>query len=169
MFELYLIRHAVAEERGPEWPDDAKRPLTEDGIARMKKAAKGLKRLDVRFDVVMSSPLTRARQTAEVVAGVFDEKPPLVLTSALSPGARYSDLLADLQKQVRRTRIGLVGHEPDLGRLAARLAGSRRAFEFKKGAVCRPSARAHSAGSCHRRSCAASPEREGSIGGRRHG
>lgn len=137
MFELYLIRHAVAEERGPEWPDDGKRPLTEDGIARMKKAAKGLKRLDVQLDVVMSSPLVRARQTAEVVAGVFDPKPPIVLTTALAPGGRYSDLLSDLHKQVRRTRIALVGHEPDLGRLAARLAGSRRAFEFKKGGVCR--------------------------------
>ncbi len=137
MFELYLIRHGVAAERGPAWPDDAKRPLTEEGIGRMKKAAKGLKRLDVRLDVVVSSPLVRARQTAEVVAGVFDEMPPLVFTAALAPGGRYSDLLADLQTQVRRTRIALVGHEPDLGRLAARLAGSRRAFEFKKGAVCR--------------------------------
>lgn len=137
MFELYLIRHGVAAERGPAWPDDAKRPLTEEGIGRMKKAAKGLKRLDVRLDVVVSSPLVRARQTAEVVAGVFDEMPPLVFTTALAPGGRYSDLLADLQTQVRRTRIALVGHEPDLGRLAARLAGSRRAFEFKKGAVCR--------------------------------
>ena len=137
MFELYLIRHGVAAERGPEWPDDAKRPLTEEGIARMKKAARGLKRLDVRLDVVVSSPLVRARQTAEVVAGVFDEMSPLVLTTSLAPGGRYSDLLADLQKQVRHTRIALVGHEPDLGRLAARLAGSRRAFEFKKGAVCR--------------------------------
>lgn len=137
MFELYLIRHGVAAERGPEWPDDAKRPLTEEGIARMKKAARGLKRLDVRLDVVVSSPLVRARQTAEVVAGVFDEMSPLVLTTSLAPGGRYADLLADLQKQVRHTRIALVGHEPDLGRLAARLAGSRRAFEFKKGAVCR--------------------------------
>ncbi len=143
MFELYLIRHGVAAERGLAWPDDAKRPLTEEGIGRMKKAAKGLKRLDVRLDVVVSSPLVRARQTAEVVAGVFDEMPPLVFTTALAPGGRYSDLLADLQVQVqvqvqvRRTRIALVGHEPDLGRLAARLAGSRRAFEFKKGAVCR--------------------------------
>ena len=137
MFELYLIRHGVAAERGLAWPDDAKRPLTEEGIGRMKKAAKGLKRLDVRLDVVVSSPLVRARQTAEVVAGVFDEMPPLVFTAALAPGGRYSDLLADLQTQVRRTRIALVGHEPDLGRLAARLAGSRRAFEFKKGAVCR--------------------------------
>ena len=137
MFELYLIRHGVAAERGLAWPDDATRPLTEEGIGRMKKAAKGLKRLDVRLDVVVSSPLVRARQTAEVVAGVFDEMPPLVFTTALAPGGRYSDLLADLQTQVRRTRIALVGHEPDLGRLAARLAGSRRAFEFKKGAVCR--------------------------------
>jgi phosphohistidine phosphatase len=60
--ELYLIRHAIAEERGDKWPDDAKRPLTLEGTARMRKAAKGLVRLGVKFDVVLTSPLVRARQ-----------------------------------------------------------------------------------------------------------
>jgi phosphohistidine phosphatase len=137
MFELYLIRHAVAEERGDKWPDDTKRPLTAKGAARMRKAAKGLARLGVKFDVILSSPLVRTRQTAEIVASSFEARPPIVNVDSLAPEGTYADVLADLHRQVRRTRIALVGHEPNIGELAARLAGSRRALEFKKGAVCR--------------------------------
>ena len=137
MFELYLIRHAVAEERGEKWPDDVKRPLTAKGAARMRKAARGLVRLGLKFDVILSSPLVRTRQTAEIVAAGFDARPPIVTADSLAPQGSYADVLADLQRQTRRTRIALVGHEPNIGELAARLAGSRRAFEFKKGAVCR--------------------------------
>ena len=49
-YELYLIRHGVAEERGDAWPDDAKRPLTDEGTDRMRKAARGLARIGVKFD-----------------------------------------------------------------------------------------------------------------------
>jgi phosphohistidine phosphatase len=137
MFELYLIRHGVAEARGDKWPDDTKRPLTAKGAVRMRKAAKGLVRLGVKLDVVLTSPLVRARQTADIVAGSFDVRPPIVNAESLAPEGTYAGVLADLQRQGRRTRIALVGHEPNIGELAARLAGSRRAFEFKKGAVCR--------------------------------
>jgi phosphohistidine phosphatase len=136
-YELYLIRHAVAETRGDAWPDDTKRPLTEDGAARMRKAAKGLARLGVTFDVILTSPLVRTRQTAEIVAAAFDARPPIVAIESLAPGGAFQAVLADLEKQSRRTRIALVGHEPTLGEHAARLAGSRHPFEFKKGAVCR--------------------------------
>ena len=71
--EIYLIRHAIAEERSDAWPDDAKRPLTEDGISRMRKAARGAVRMGVSFDVILASPLVRTRQTAEVVAAAFDD------------------------------------------------------------------------------------------------
>ena len=137
MFELYLIRHAVAEERGDKWPDDTKRPLTAKGASRMRKAAKGLVRLGVKFDVILTSPLVRTRQTADIVAASFEARPPIVNAESLAPNGTYADVLADLQRHARRTRIALVGHEPNVGELAARLAGSRRAFEFKKGAVCR--------------------------------
>jgi len=136
-YELYLIRHGLAEERGDAWPDDEKRPLTEDGMARMRKAARGLSRLGVAFDVVLTSPLVRARQTAEIVAGGLAPRPSLVNIESLSPGASYAALVADLEKHARKPRIALVGHEPDLGELAARLIGSRHAIEFKKGAICR--------------------------------
>ena len=136
-YELYLIRHGVAEERGDAWPDDSKRPLTEDGTSRMRKAARGLSRLGVAFDIVLTSPLVRARQTAEIVAGGLAPRPSLVNIESLAPDAGYAALMADLEKHARKPRIALVGHEPDIGELAARLIGSRRAIEFKKGAICR--------------------------------
>ena len=111
-YELYLIRHGVAEERGEAWPDDAKRPLTEDGMTRMRKSIRGLARVGVSFDVIVTSPLVRAKQTADVVASVFDPRPPLVVSDALAPGGSYQALVSDLEKQARRKRIALVGHEP---------------------------------------------------------
>ncbi|HTL02756.1 MAG TPA: histidine phosphatase family protein, partial [Vicinamibacterales bacterium] len=70
-FELYLIRHGLAAERGDQFPDDTKRPLTSRGIQRMKRAGKALVALDVAFDVILTSPLVRTRQTAEAVASAF--------------------------------------------------------------------------------------------------
>jgi phosphohistidine phosphatase len=136
-YELYLIRHGLAEERGEAWPDDAKRPLTEEGIARMRKSVRGLARLNVNIDVVLTSPLIRARQTAEIVVAGLDPRPALVSTDALAPSGSFAAVVAELEKHARKQRIGLVGHEPNIGELAARLIGSRHGIEFKKGAVCR--------------------------------
>ena len=136
-YELYLIRHGLAEERGDAWPDDSKRPLTEEGTGRMRKAARGLVRLGVTFDVVLTSPYVRTRQTADIVAAAFNERPPVVALESLAPGGSIQSVLSDLERQTRRTRIAMVGHEPGIGELAARLAGARYPIEFKKGAVCR--------------------------------
>jgi len=136
-YELYLIRHGVAEERGDAWPDDAKRPLTDEGMSRMRKAARGLSRLGVVFDIVLTSPLVRARQTAEIVASGLAPRPSLVNLDSLAPDAGYAALITDLEKQARKPRLALVGHEPGIGELAGRLVGSRRSLEFKKGAICR--------------------------------
>jgi phosphohistidine phosphatase len=136
-YELYLIRHGVAEERGDAWPDDAKRPLTDDGTSQMRKAARGLARLGVAFDVVLTSPYVRTRQTADIIATAFQERPPVVAIESLAPGGSIQSVLSDLERQTRRSRIALVGHEPNIGELAARLAGARYPIEFKKGAVCR--------------------------------
>lgn len=136
-YELYLIRHAIAEERGDAWPDDAKRPLSEEGMSRMRKTARGLARLDVTLDVILTSPYVRTRQTAEIVAGALDPRPSIVNVDSLTPEGSVTAVVADLEKHARKTRIGLVGHEPGIGELAARLIGSRHAIEFKKGAICR--------------------------------
>jgi phosphohistidine phosphatase len=135
--ELYLIRHGLAAERGDEWPDDTKRPLTHKGIARLRREASALNRLGVSFDQVLSSPLVRARQTAEVLAEGLAARPPLALIEALSPGGTTAQVIEELGKHARRKRIALVGHEPNIGELAAKLIGARLAIEFKKGAICR--------------------------------
>jgi len=136
-FELYLIRHAVAEERGEDWPDDNKRPLSDDGASRMRKAARGLDRLGITLDVIVTRPLVRTEQTAELVANAMNPKPPIVSLESLAPGGTYQEIITDLEKQSKRTRIAIVGHEPGIGEFAARLIGSRHSIEFKKGAVCR--------------------------------
>jgi phosphohistidine phosphatase len=136
-YQLYLIRHGVAAERGEAWPDDAKRPLTERGMSRLRKGARGLARLGVSLDIVLTSPLVRTRQTAEIVAAAFDPRPSLVNVDGLAPDGSYQAVLADLEKQSKRAHIALVGHEPGIGELAARLIGTRHPVEFKKGAICR--------------------------------
>ena len=135
--ELYLVRHAIAAERGSEWPDDTKRPLTERGISRFKEAVKGLRHLDVTVDEIFTSPLVRARQTAEVLAAGLDGKAPVKVLEALAPGHSFTSVMSQLAKVAKRRRVALVGHEPDLGELAAHLIGAGRALAFKKGGVCR--------------------------------
>jgi phosphohistidine phosphatase len=136
-YEIYLVRHGLAEERGDKWPDDAKRQLTEEGISRMRKSVRGLSRLGVTVDVVLTSPLVRARQTAEIVAAGLTPRPSLITADSLATDGSFAAVVADLEKHARKRRIALVGHEPHIGELAARLIGSRHAIEFKKGAVCR--------------------------------
>lgn len=136
-YELYLVRHGVAEERGEKWPDDGKRPLTADGMSRMRKAARGLDRLGVTVDVILSSPLVRTRQTADILSAELAGHPAIVNVDSLAPGGSFTAVVADLEKHARKPRIALVGHEPAIGELAARLIGSRHPIEFKKGAVAR--------------------------------
>ena len=136
-FELYLIRHGVAAERGENFPDDTKRPLTNEGVQKLRKEAKALVALDITFDVVLTSPLVRTRQTAEVVAAAFRNAPPIANMASLAPGSPHNAIIEELSKHHRRHRIAMVGHEPGLGELAGRLIGVRRPLEFKKGAICR--------------------------------
>ena len=137
VYELYVIRHGIAEERGDAWPDDTKRPLTEDGVDRMRKTARALERLGVTVDVVLTSPLVRAHQTAEIVASAYSPKPPVVNVDALAPGGSSSAVIAELEKHAKKKRIAIVGHEPGIGELAAKLAGMRVDLEFKKGGMAR--------------------------------
>jgi len=135
--ELYLIRHGIAEERGPKWPDDSKRPLTGKGITALKQEAKALAALGISFDLIISSPLTRTRQTANVFAEHLPEKPAVELSDALTPAGTPAAVIQEMARHSRKARIALVGHEPNIGELAARLIGARSPIEFKKGAICR--------------------------------
>jgi phosphohistidine phosphatase len=135
--ELYLIRHGVAAERGEDYPDDSKRPLTNGGISRLRKEAKALDALGVAFDHIITSPLVRTRQTADIFAESLKSKPSMSQSDALAPAGTSTAVIQELAKHMRKGRIALVGHEPNIGELAARLIGARMPMEFKKGAICR--------------------------------
>ena len=87
--------------------------------------------------MILTSPLVRARQTADVLAENMKGKPPVVTTDSLAPAGAAAAVMQEIGKHTRKGRIALVGHEPNMGELAARLIGARTAIEFKKGAICR--------------------------------
>jgi phosphohistidine phosphatase len=133
--QLYLIRHAIAEDRGEAWPDDGLRPLSEDGRAKMERQVRGLVKLGVTVEEILTSPLVRARQTADIVAHGLTGRPRVREFPPLEPGQRAKEVLAALADFSRRKSLALVGHEPGLGELGAALLGMRAPLEFKKGAV----------------------------------
>ncbi len=134
---VYLVRHAIAFERGQDWPDDARRPLTHKGAARMREVVDGLLALDVELDLVVTSPFVRAKQTADLLIAGWPEPPALVVSAALAPGALPTSVTDVLSQHTQAEGVALVGHEPGLGELAAWLIGARHPLKFKKGGVAR--------------------------------
>jgi phosphohistidine phosphatase len=135
--ELYLVRHGVAAERGPKYPDDRLRPLTPAGVKRFAESVPALAKMGVVIDFVLTSPLVRARDTATLLAAGLEPRPAITEVEALAPEGRYQDVLEAIKTHAKQhRRLVLVGHEPDLGELAARLLGARGGVQFKKGAVC---------------------------------
>jgi phosphohistidine phosphatase len=138
ILDIYLVRHAIAAEPGPKYADDRKRPLTPEGIKRFEEAVAGLVAFDVELDVILTSPLTRAEETATLLAIGLKKRAPIEELEALAPGGKFAAIVEAVSKQARRhrRRIALVGHEPDLGETAARWLGARGQVAFRKGAVC---------------------------------
>lgn len=130
---LLIIRHAAAVPSGtPGIPDDD-RPLTPKGEAKFRVAAQGLARIADRPDVLLTSPLPRARVTADIAAQAFKGLEPRV-EPALAHGG-VDAILAALGHEPPESVVAIVGHEPVLGALLARLLGARggEQFPFKKG------------------------------------
>jgi phosphohistidine phosphatase len=116
--ELLIVRHAIAEERSAQrWPDDTQRALSAQGLTRARRAAQGLKRIAPRPVRVLASPLMRTQQTAAILSQ-FGGWPAAVRCEELEPGAPPQTLLKLLAGRGEHC-IGVVGHEPDLGRLLA--------------------------------------------------
>jgi phosphohistidine phosphatase len=136
-YSLYLVRHAIAADRGDQWPDDSVRPVTRQGAARMRRVVRGLAALDVKLDLILTSPLLRATQTAELLAAGLRPAPRVREAPALALGSTPAKVAELLGEQASAHQIALVGHEPALGELAAWLIGARTALPFKKGGVCR--------------------------------
>jgi phosphohistidine phosphatase len=115
--KLVLIRHGPAEARETfalTGRDDSERPLIDRGRRRTRRAARGLNRLVPALDVLATSPLVRAAQTAEIVAEVYGGPKP-VEVAALEPGRRPPELAEWLAAQDHADTVAVVGHEPGLG------------------------------------------------------
>ena len=131
--KLLLVRHAAAVPSGtPGVPDD-ERPLTPEGASKFRVAAKGLARITRRPDVLLTSPLPRARATAEIAARAFKRIEPTV-EPALAHGS-VDEIMIALGKRPAGATIALVGHEPTLSMILARLLGAAdgERLAFKKG------------------------------------
>ena len=136
--ELYAIRHAIAQELGEKNEfNDHKRALTNDGRSKMREIARGLARLGVRVDLILTSPLVRAVETADILAeGLEVKKDEIKQTQHLKPGSLPDELFNEI-KTSWASSIALVGHKPDLGDIISRIvAGSGGlAAEIKKGEI----------------------------------
>jgi phosphohistidine phosphatase len=135
--QLILMRHAIADERGPSYPDDSLRPLSKEGRRKHRLVSEGLRRMGVRFDELISSPLVRALQTAEITARVYDWEGKILETDALGAGFSVPAACDFLSRREGDTTLLCVGHEPDLSTLAARLlhASGEVEIAFKKSGV----------------------------------
>lgn len=137
--KLYIVRHAIAVPHGTPGMADDDRELTEDGIAKMQKAAAGLRALDYLPDLILSSPLIRATQTAEILVKAFGGKIELKIVPFLAPYGTRQDLYRAIgQYEKKIDRLMIVGHQPSLGEIAGEIAfGSPEHYiELKKGGVC---------------------------------
>ncbi len=139
--ELYFLRHAIAAPRGrPKYKDDSLRPLTARGRGKMHHVALGMKTLGLTFDVILSSPYVRARQTAEIVAQAYKMKNKRIhLTHNLLPPASIEELLREVRASFPKSKnILLVGHEPHLSEMISSLLQSKKPLDidFKKGGLC---------------------------------
>jgi phosphohistidine phosphatase len=152
--ELYLLRHGIAVEPGTRgFEDDFSRPLTPKGRRQLRKNTAAIKELAGKFDLILSSPLVRAKQTAEIVAKALDSKKRLRFTSALGPGGAAAILVRQLEREKPAPeKVLLVGHEPDMSRLVSLLTSGRpdMQIDFKKGALCKLETEKLTAGQCAR-------------------
>jgi phosphohistidine phosphatase len=137
MKTILLVRHAIAEARGPAWPDDTVRPLTKKGELRMREIARRLKALGEASDVVVTSPLKRAKDTALILMREWSSSSDVEEIDALAPGHTPAQTMAAVAEEITGDRIALVGHEPDLGQFAAWLLSAKQPLLFKKGGVAR--------------------------------
>lgn len=134
---LYLVRHGIAAPASPD-VEDADRRLTPEGKRKMTRAAAGLKHMGIIPDVVLSSPLRRAEETAALLVPTLAPQLTVEIYPPLSPGHASDDVVRGLRPYRSAHHIMLVGHEPGIGELASHLltgSASLAPLPFKKGGV----------------------------------
>ena len=139
---LYLLRHGIAAAKDdPAFESDSERPLTKKGIKKFRKAARGIERLGISFDAILSSPLVRARQTTDLIAEILGQESAIDEIAALAPDTSTDQLLSELTSIEGKEHVMLVGHEPFLGKLAGFLLTGKNDSDvripLRKGGICR--------------------------------
>jgi phosphohistidine phosphatase len=117
---VYLMRHGIAADPTPG-TSDADRALTAEGVRKTERVAVGLQRMRVKPDLILSSPLRRAEETARLVADVLKPNASIELFPPLAGGFAVEDLIKGLRPHRQARELLLVGHQPDLGQLASYL------------------------------------------------
>ncbi|HXP85229.1 MAG TPA: phosphohistidine phosphatase SixA [Bryobacteraceae bacterium] len=135
--ELYLLRHAIAEDRSATGRD-ADRKLTAEGLDKLRHVARLAAAAGVKPSLILSSPYVRAVETAAATGRVLEYKEEILKTDRLTPGASPSDAWAELRAHRGEESILLVGHEPLFSALASWMLGSARVVvDFRKSALVR--------------------------------
>jgi phosphohistidine phosphatase len=135
---VYFLRHASAGQSLADPKKDEKRPLDDDGILQSRYIGRALAASDVTVDVIVSSPLKRALQTATIVANELGFEQKIEIDGAMRPEATYSLFQALLRKHQTAESIIVVGHNPSIEQFLSRMIGTQgraAAIDFKKGAV----------------------------------
>ncbi|NWG11963.1 MAG: phosphohistidine phosphatase SixA [Acidobacteria bacterium] len=133
---LYIVRHSDAVPSGTPGVSEDQRPLTDKGIRKMREVARGLRLIGVQPELIFTSPLPRARQTADIVA---EETGGLVeVAECLAPAGSRPELYRELRAHRKQESLMIVGHQPSLGEIAGEIAwGSPdHCLEIKKGGAC---------------------------------
>jgi len=136
---VLLIRHAIAEDRivwAARGGDDLERPLSSEGRKRMRRIAETLAWLEPEIDVLLTSPARRAVESAQILLASLPGEPAFQKAPELAPDGTSAGVLQRLKSHRGATAVALVGHEPNLSRLASYLltGGERDFVEMKKGA-----------------------------------
>jgi len=135
--EVYLVRHGIAEDGGPKTPD-VDRALTPEGRRKLRQILELSSAAGVEPSLILTSPLRRAVQTAEIARDVFKYANPIVRCKALSPGGSVEQVWDEVRAHRDESALLLVGHNPQFSELAGYLLGAREMrVDFKKGAILR--------------------------------
>jgi phosphohistidine phosphatase len=136
--QIFLMRHGIATEPGEGGYADEERPLTDEGRKRLKEAGRRLATLIEPPSHVLTSPLRRAHETAEITARELGFTRDLETTKLLKPNSNPEDLILSLAGFDANNTILIVSHQPFVSRLLGEILGAPHlSSDFKKGAVCR--------------------------------
>ncbi len=136
--DIYFLRHASAGESLSDPKQDEKRPLDEVGVRQSQQIGRVLAKLEVQPDVIISSPLVRAKQTAALVATELGFKKTLLLDHSLRPDADFEQFRQLLRKYSRKKTVIVTGHNPTLSEFLSLVISSETTestIELKKGAI----------------------------------